>query len=377
MVRQPKPLLLLSFLALEPKQERRFLAELFWPNAKDPQGSLRVCLRQLRRASPDLVEVTGGQLMTRLESDAAAFERAFLEGDDATAFALYRGPFLATAPLDSGNVELEEWVISRRERYAELERRMLLRRAEEALAAGLFTRASAYAEAAYRVRGAPELGVFDLQRLYAVLLACQSPLWSDVHSTATSIGLSLPTPSTLASRLRRASDMVARVQPKEPLAWPDSASSCDEVRRLVDYLCGPTHAVVSVCGPPRAGKTRLAREACREPSVLSAFDGPEAFLDLAEIDSSDELPAAVARAFGLDELGIRSASGLAAELGHTRALLVLDGIDGVRMEAVGLVTSLLQTCPNLKIVTTTTSPLGLQAEVKISLPAKREPSSAL
>jgi len=45
---RPKPLMLLAYLALEGRQERRQLAGLFWPHARDPLGSLTVALSQLR-----------------------------------------------------------------------------------------------------------------------------------------------------------------------------------------------------------------------------------------------------------------------------------------------------------------------------------------
>ena len=52
--KRSKPLLLLTYLSLEGKKERQFLAELFWPEAMHPLTSLSVALSQLRKVSSEL-----------------------------------------------------------------------------------------------------------------------------------------------------------------------------------------------------------------------------------------------------------------------------------------------------------------------------------
>ena len=54
-----KPLLLLCYLALEGPQARRFVAELFWPEAAKPLTSLSVALSQLRKVVPEALETDG------------------------------------------------------------------------------------------------------------------------------------------------------------------------------------------------------------------------------------------------------------------------------------------------------------------------------
>ncbi|MEX2502850.1 MAG: hypothetical protein WD336_10785, partial [Trueperaceae bacterium] len=46
---RPKPLLLLTYLALEGPRSRRHLANLFWPDGADPLRSLAVALTRLRQ----------------------------------------------------------------------------------------------------------------------------------------------------------------------------------------------------------------------------------------------------------------------------------------------------------------------------------------
>ena len=54
--RRTKPLLLLAYLALEGPQERRYLAELFWPGESDPMNSLSAALTKLRKGVEGAVE---------------------------------------------------------------------------------------------------------------------------------------------------------------------------------------------------------------------------------------------------------------------------------------------------------------------------------
>ncbi|UCH24784.1 MAG: hypothetical protein JSV66_05455, partial [Trueperaceae bacterium] len=53
---RPKPLLLLCYLALEGPQERRHLAELFWPTSTNALKSLSMALTRLRQGAPGVAE---------------------------------------------------------------------------------------------------------------------------------------------------------------------------------------------------------------------------------------------------------------------------------------------------------------------------------
>ncbi len=100
-----KPLLLVAYLALEGPQARRYLAELFWPEAQDPLNNLSVALNQLRPLG--LVE---GEdvLSTPLKTDVHRLRQALHTLDLTVVRSLYRGAFLEGVEVKLGE-ELEEW----------------------------------------------------------------------------------------------------------------------------------------------------------------------------------------------------------------------------------------------------------------------------
>ena len=53
---RPKPLLLLAYLALEGPKPRRYLAELFYMDTKDPYNGLAQAVKLLRKRAPGAIE---------------------------------------------------------------------------------------------------------------------------------------------------------------------------------------------------------------------------------------------------------------------------------------------------------------------------------
>ena len=186
-----KPLLLLSYLALEGPKERRHLAELFWPGASNPMNSLSAALTRLRKGLAGAAEADELRAWAGVETDAAEFVSALESGDVEKARALYRGPFLQGAYLPDWSAELEEWVYAKREQLAGRMQRGLLTLAEGEAAAGHFGRAARGAETAHALEGAPEYEPEDLTRLYLLLQAGESPLAAAVRDEAAGFGIDL------------------------------------------------------------------------------------------------------------------------------------------------------------------------------------------
>lgn len=124
--RRHKPLLLLTFLAIEGPKDRRYLAELFWPVASSPRQSLSVALSQLRQEAPAVVEADEARLWASVECDAVLLREAAAGRDWRGVVDLHAGPFLEGIDVDDGNVELEEWLYFTREMLAAQAQRGLI-----------------------------------------------------------------------------------------------------------------------------------------------------------------------------------------------------------------------------------------------------------
>ncbi|GAA1564463.1 MULTISPECIES: BTAD domain-containing putative transcriptional regulator [Kribbella] len=116
-----------------------------------------------------------------------------------------------------------------------------------------------------------------------------------------------------------------------------------EIGRVGRLLTGAR--LVTVAGPPGAGKTRLVRE------FVGRVAAPVVMVELAAVES-------VARA--VDEaLGVRS---------DRELLLVLDNCEHVAAEVAAYVGQLLKDCPTLRVLATSRVPLGAPGEHVYRLP---------
>ncbi len=215
-LRRIKPLLLLSYLALEGPQERRFLAELFWPQANDPMNSLSAALSRLRKAAPGTVAADELRAWATVSSDIGDFKAALATGVLDKALTLYQGPFLAAVYLPDWSVELEEWFYARREDLAAQLRQGMLKFAESLAAQGRFAELGHYAEAACELPAAPVFEPEDLTRLYLLLRAGKS-LWANrIREEAAEYGIVLDV-SVEEARRRLRQSLIGRELEQERL----------------------------------------------------------------------------------------------------------------------------------------------------------------
>ncbi|MDX2006325.1 MAG: tetratricopeptide repeat protein [Meiothermus sp.] len=200
-LKRGKNLLLLAYLALEGVKPRRFLAELFWPDAADPMNSLKVVLHRLRQA--EVVWADEEKAWVRLESDASQMRELLRAGKALEASRLYRGAFLDGVGGDAGE-ELEDWIFTTRETLAREMRWGLVELAERYAAGGDFARGAEAAEQAYGLAGAPPPEPEELLRLYPLLVAGSNPLAETVRREAAELGVTLTASSEVArGRLRQ------------------------------------------------------------------------------------------------------------------------------------------------------------------------------
>ncbi len=209
---RPKPLLLLTYLALEGPKARRDVAELFWPRSGGRLKTLTVTLGRLRSGALGCIASDGRKVWAEVDTDVAQLLAALDRKDLEAALELYRGPFAEGFHVDDGAVELEEWIVGTRERVAATLQRRMVACAAEDVVEGRMEEARRVAEQAVRLPGAPPSAVSDLTDLHTTLLAVGSVDAAAVAADCEDLGLGLAGSRTEAiERLRAATSGVRQV----------------------------------------------------------------------------------------------------------------------------------------------------------------------
>lgn len=367
---QPRPLLLLAYLAVEGRSERGDLARRFWPDAADPRNRLSGALSHLRRVGVDAIDADPARVATTVAFDGAQLERAVREGRFDEAARLYAGPFLAGLPPEPG-VELEEWVFATREHYAGLARRALIGAAEAFAARGLHADAAERADAAVRVRGAAELDPEQLGRLALLLRAGEHPRAKHVADEAAEFGVEVPATAAAARAALAPTDATGAPAVRHNLPAPPTAfvGRAAELRRLDALLADPECRLVTIAAVGGMGKTRLALRAAER--ALPAFPDGVFWVPFAASGAADGWVFPIAEALALPLGGdVAPEERLLAHLAGRRALLVLDNLEHV-LDGVGLIADLLERAPGVKVLATSRERLGLRAEWVLDLGGMR------
>ena len=155
--------------------------------------------------------------------------------------------------------------------------------------------------------------------------------------------------------------------PHEPNPLLGRADDIDAVTNLLR-----TSRVTSIVGPGGLGKTRLAQIVSREAEQRIVH-----LVALAGIATDDDVVREVASALGVGESRLPIShlaiptdvlTGIAGALGPGPALLVLDNCEHVLRGAAELVRALVSMTRDLRVLTTSRSPLGLSSEAVYLLP---------
>lgn len=362
---RPTPLLLLAYLALEGRQTRQHLGELFWLGAANPLGSLSMALTQLRKAAPELVVADDASVEARVTCDAQVLLQALYAGEDERGLGLYDGPFLDGVHLRGWGVELEEWVLVTRELIAGRVRAAMLNLAEEAAARGRFADAARRAEAAYALRGAPALEPEDIERLHTLLKAGASPLVRKVQAEAEEYDLQLVFEKTKARGqliAARPSPSLSSLQPRTSFVGRDL-----ELSEVAASLTEPSTRVLTLFGPAGVGKTRLALQVAADQLKLGAFPGGIHVVALEPVASPGGLLPALVQALGRGEQtaahdATEQLSDVATLLGSEETLLLFDGFEHLASVAT-ILSDLAQLAPNVTMLVTSRERLNIEEEV--------------
>ena len=356
---RPKPLLLLAYLALEGRKERRFLAELFWPGASNPRRSLSSALHQLRSGTPGAIEADESFVWSDVPCDAQAL-LATTEGGEAGEMSdLTRGPFLAGIDLEDVGVELEEWIYGTREVLANRIRGALIELAEGAAGEGKFKDAAVMAERAYFLSGAPEPEPDDFSRIHTLLVAGGSSRAWDVREEAASFDIILETDKATAQSILADQPDVGRTSlPEVGTSFVGRAS---ELLELAELLANNEVRVLTIAGPGGVGKTRLALRVAKQQGNGGFPDGVY-FVPLDSVTSPEMIPASIATAWGSTlQGGGDPLAQVMRFIGEKGMLLVLDNFEHL-VEGATVVSELVLACPNLKVLVTTRERLNLAEE---------------
>ncbi len=361
---QPRPLLMLTYLALEGPQERRHLAELFWPASSQPLTNLRPVLTRLKKISAELVEGDSVRVWTTIDNDAKTLLEALEKHQPIGSLEAYVGPFLEGVSLGSGGSELEEWVLQTREFIAGHVQEALLSLAEVEASGGDFQQAGKQAERAYLLAGAGALEPHDLHRVHTLLLAGGNLRAEEVGREALDFDHSL-----VASQVEARDRLRSRQQEDErpglsnlPNLRTSFLGRELELSEVSELLVHPDCPLLSLVGTGGVGKTRLALQAAQELLTEGTFADGVVFVPLEALTDATSIPAVVAGALELTLRGEEDARSVVERfLEERRLLLVLDNFEHL-LEGASFVRQLIDNCPTLKLLVTSRERLNLEHE---------------
>ncbi len=139
----------------------------------------------------------------------------------------------------------------------------------------------------------------------------------------------------------------------------------------IDERVGAGDRLITLVGPPGAGKTRLALR--WSELAQQRYSGGTWFVDLTEARGIPDLVAAVARTLGFATVQASSALGAAIALLGPLAL-VLDNFEGLAPEAGPLLRRWCEAAPEARVVVTSRVRLGISGEVALEVgPLERPP----
>jgi predicted ATPase len=191
-------------------------------------------------------------------------------------------------------------------------------------------------------------------------------------NTVAADGIVVPDPGALEGKGEQFASLPSNLpDPGAPLV-----GRAAELASLVELA--RKHRVVTITGPGGVGKTRIVTELGRllAPEFLDGV----AFVALADVTEPADFLPAVADALDVKEAEGRTlGDGIVSLIGDKTALLLLDNLEQV-VAAASDVAGLVESCPGLRIVTTSRTPLRIAAEreyplAPLALPPSTDPDS--
>jgi predicted ATPase/class 3 adenylate cyclase/DNA-binding CsgD family transcriptional regulator len=143
-----------------------------------------------------------------------------------------------------------------------------------------------------------------------------------------------------------------------------------EVRRMLNE-----NRLVTLTGAGGAGKTRLAVEVADR---TAEFGDGTWYVDLAPITVPELVPVTAARALGLaEQQGSSAMDTIVRSVSGRTMLLILDNCEHLLDASAALITTVLDRCPGVTLLTTSREPIGVPGEVTWRVPSLPSDSEAL
>ncbi len=167
-------------------------------------------------------------------------------------------------------------------------------------------------------------------------------------------GIVVPDPGELEGKGERLASL--------PSNLPDPATGlvgrADDLAAL--FKLAREHRVVTITGPGGVGKTRIVSELGRR--LAPEFLDGVAFVPMADITEAEDFLPALAETLDVKEAEERTlGEGIIALIGNRKALLLLDNLEQI-VSAAPEIARIVERCPELRIVTTSRTPLRIDAE---------------
>ena len=167
-------------------------------------------------------------------------------------------------------------------------------------------------------------------------------------------GIAVPDPGALEGKGERLASL--------PSNLPDPATGlvgrADDLAAL--FKLAREHRIVTITGPGGVGKTRIVSELGRR--LAPEFLDGVAFVPMADITEAEDFLPALAETLDVKEAEERTlGEGIIALIGNRKALLLLDNLEQI-VTAAPEIARIVERCPELRIVTTSRTPLRIDAE---------------
>ncbi len=362
---------ILFYLALTQQPcPREKLIALFWPDVPtdNARTSLRSALYNLQKQLPDIFDVNRKTVSIAktcvLTTDVAQFS-TYVQSEDLatlrTAVSLYRGDFLDGFTIEDAP-DFEYWRVLEKERLHQQMLDTLTKLIAHDSQANQLTAAITNLRLLLKIEPWRE----EAQRQLMDTLA-RAGQFNDalrqyeqcVHILDAEFGLPpMPETEAIAERIRRLRQHPPRSNlPTVPSLFVGRAA---ELAQLNQHLANPNCRLLTILGPGGVGKTRLALQTAVSQST-QFLDG-RFFVNLASIQYSDQLATIIGTAMYLPFSGrLPHQQQLLTYLQYKECLLICDNFEHL-LDAADLLTEILHTAPNVKIIVTSRERLRLRDE---------------